>query len=121
MENSTGKTLLVFGIGIVAGAALGVLFAPRSGKETRAAIRGKGEELKEDLDELIEHGRKEWSKAKGKLADAATMTRDEVNDFVHYMFNEGKNMRSQAAAAERNAADRAKQTADDIKSHARHN
>ena len=58
MENNSGKTLLALGLGIAAGAVLGVLFAPRSGKETRAAIRSKGEDMKSDLDDMIEAGRK---------------------------------------------------------------
>ncbi len=124
MENNTGKTLLILGMGIVAGAALGVLFAPRSGDETRAALRSKGEDLKEDLDEKIEKYRKEWSKAKGKMSDAASMTKDEVSDFIHYMFNEGKNaagrVRTEAAAAGANVADKAKKTAEDVKQNFQH-
>ena len=119
MENNSGKTLLALGLGIAAGAVLGVLFAPRSGKETRAAMRSKGEDLKEDLDAVIEASRKEWSKAKGKMSDAASMTKDEVNDFVHYMMKEGKNaagrVRTEAATAGANVADKAKQTAEDLK------
>ena len=119
MENNSGKTLLALGLGIAAGAVLGVLFAPRSGKETRAAIRSKGEDMKSDLDDMIEAGRKEWSKAKGKAADAASMTKDEVNDFVQYMMKEGKNAagraRTEAATAGANIADKAKQTAEDLK------
>ncbi|MBL0127636.1 MAG: YtxH domain-containing protein [Flavobacteriales bacterium] len=125
MENSTGKTLLVLGLGIVAGAALGVLFAPRSGKETRAAIRRKGEDLKDDMDEMIEAGHKEWSKAKGKMSDAATMTKDEVSEFVRYMFKEGKSaaghMRTEAATAGRNITDKAKKTVEDMKENLQHN
>lgn len=90
MDNSTGKTALALVVGIAAGAALGLLFAPRSGKETRAALLRKGEDVQEDMEERIESARKEWSKAKGKMADAASMTTDEVSDFVRYMFKEGK-------------------------------
>jgi gas vesicle protein len=123
--NSTGKTALALVAGIAAGAALGLLFAPRTGKETRAALRGKGEELQEDLEERIEQARKEWSKAKGKMADAASMTKDEVSDFVQYMFKEGKRtagrVKDEVSSVAQEATERAKRTADDHKHAARAN
>jgi gas vesicle protein len=125
MDNSTGKTALALVVGIAAGAALGLLFAPRTGKETRAALRGKGEELQEDLEERIEQARKEWSKAKGKMADAASMTKDEVSDFVQYMFNQGKRtasrVKDEVSSAAHDAGERSKRTADDHKHTARAN
>ncbi len=125
MENSTGKTALALVVGIAAGAALGLLFAPRSGRETRAALRGKGEELQEDLEERIEQARKEWSKAKGKLADAASMTKDEVSDFVQYMFKEGKRsasrVKDEVSSAANDMAERGKRSAEDHKHAARAN
>lgn len=46
-----------FGIGLLAGAAIGgvvaLLFAPQSGEETRAMIKGKAEHLKERAQEVI--------------------------------------------------------------------
>lgn len=124
MENNTGKTLLALGLGIAAGAALGVLLAPRSGKETRDAMRRKGDDLKEDLDEKIEMYRKEWSKAKGKVSDAASMTKDEVNDLIHYILKEGKSaagrVRTEASAAGANVADKAKKTAEEVKQNFQH-
>lgn len=125
MDNSTGKTALALVTGIAAGAALGLLFAPRSGKETRAALRSRGEDLQEDLEERIEQARKEWSKAKGKVSDAASMTKDEVSDFIHYMFKEGKRsasrMKDEVSSAANDIADRAKRAADDHKQPARAN
>ena len=35
--------------GVAAGAALGILFAPAKGSETRRELTGKGEELKESM------------------------------------------------------------------------
>ena len=125
MDNSTGKTALALVAGIAAGAALGLLFAPRSGKETRAALRGKGEELQEDLAERIEQARKDWSKAKGKMTDAATMTKDEVSDFIHYMFKEGKRtagrVKDEVSSTANDVAERAKRTTEDVKQAARAN
>lgn len=125
MDNSTGKTALALVAGIAAGAALGLLFAPRSGKETRAALLKKGEDLQEDLGERIEQARKEWSKAKGKMSDAASMTKDEVNDFVHYMFHKGKraatHIKDEVSSAANETADSVKRNADAYKQPARAN
>lgn len=46
---STGKVALALLAGVAAGAALGILFAPAKGSETRKELTGKGEELKESI------------------------------------------------------------------------
>jgi len=48
---STGKVVVALLAGIAAGAALGILFAPAKGSETRKGLTGKGEELKESIKE----------------------------------------------------------------------
>ena len=48
------KTALFFIAGGMAGATLALLFAPQSGKETREAIQGAGEELVGKAEELQE-------------------------------------------------------------------
>ncbi len=125
MENSTGRTALAFVVGIAAGAVLGVLLAPRSGGETRATLRSKGDDMKEDLEERISHARKEWSKARGKMADAASMTKDEVSDFIHYMFNEGKRtadrVKDEVGSTANEIADMAERAAEEHKHTARSN
>lgn len=125
MENQTGKTAIALVAGLAAGAVLGILFAPRSGKETRAALRSKGEDMKEDLEERIEQARKDWSKAKGKVADAASMTKDEVSDFIHYMFKEGKRtadrVQDEVTSTASDIADRARRTAEGHKQNVRSN
>ncbi|MCC6542185.1 MAG: YtxH domain-containing protein [Flavobacteriales bacterium] len=93
MSNERNNGILGFLAGAAVGAALGVLFAPRSGKETRDRIRAKAGEAKDELDELIEQAQGEWNKAKGKASDAATMTKDEVTDFVRFLFEEGRDLR----------------------------
>ncbi len=48
---SSGKVVAALLAGIAAGAALGILFAPAKGSETRKGLTGKGEELKESIKE----------------------------------------------------------------------
>lgn len=93
MSNEKNYGIFGFLAGAAVGATLGVLFAPRSGKETRQRIQAKVGEAKDDLDELIEKGKEEWAQAKGKAADTATMTKDEVTDFVRFLFHEGQDLR----------------------------
>ncbi len=52
--NTTGKLFLATSLGTIAGAAAGVLLAPKSGKETREDIADKVTELKDQLEDLSE-------------------------------------------------------------------
>ncbi|HRH70996.1 MAG: YtxH domain-containing protein [Flavobacteriales bacterium] len=119
MSNERTNGILGFLAGAAVGAALGVLFAPRSGKETRDRIRSKAGEAKDELDDLIERAQGEWSKAKGRAADAASMTKDEVTDFVRFLFEEGRDLKDRlgrdAAESAEEAAARAKKAAENIR------
>ena len=48
---SSGKVVVALMAGIAAGAALGILFAPAKGSETRKGLTGKGQELKDSIKE----------------------------------------------------------------------
>lgn len=112
MNNERTNGLLGFLAGAAVGAALGVLLAPRSGKETRDRIRGRVKDAKDDVDEFIDRAQGEWAKAKGKATHAATMTRDEVTDFVRFLFEEGRDLKERLAED----VDR---SAEDVGDHAR--
>ncbi len=64
-------TLLAFVLGGVIGAALGILYAPKSGRETRYNIRRMGEDLADTVndlgDDLKETGRKVYEEGREKV------------------------------------------------------
>jgi len=119
MSNERTNGILGFLAGAAVGAALGVLFAPRSGKETRDRIAQRAQGAKEDLDDMIEKGRTEWAKAKGKAADTASMTKDEVSDFIRFLFEEGRDLKERLSHDVEDSADevaaKARKAADNVR------
>ena len=77
MENSnnSGQMIGALLVGTAIGAALGILFAPNKGSETRRKIAGKTgdltESLKEKFDELLDEAKKEFEAAKVKATEFA--------------------------------------------------
>jgi len=51
-ERNSGDVFLAFLIGGLIGAAVGILYAPNSGKNTRQKIRKKGEDLSEKFENI---------------------------------------------------------------------
>ncbi|MDR2645396.1 MAG: YtxH domain-containing protein [Endomicrobium sp.] len=66
-------TLLAFILGGLIGAALGVLYAPKSGKETRREIKRFGEDVADKVkdlgEDLTEKGRKVYEDGKDKISE----------------------------------------------------
>ncbi|PYT31971.1 MAG: YtxH domain-containing protein [Acidobacteria bacterium] len=74
-----GLTSFVLGVGV--GVGLGLIFAPKSGEETRELLKGKadegkeylkrrGSELRDSAGEIIERGKEVISRQKDTLAEA---------------------------------------------------
>lgn len=68
-----GKDSDSFGIGffagLLAGIAIGFLYAPSPGKDTREKIRGKADEIKEMASERIEQTREAAAEAGKKVRE----------------------------------------------------
>lgn len=92
MNTPSKKSLLTFSAGLAAGALAGVLFAPDAGAKTRKKIVNKKDELQNQLYDLIDTGKQQWMKAKGKAEDALEMTKEELRDFFNYMISDGLNI-----------------------------
>jgi gas vesicle protein len=63
MSDNNGNLLVGFIIGALVGATLGILFAPKSGRETR-------EDIARNTDKLLVKAKDEYKKAAEKCTDA---------------------------------------------------
>ena len=63
MSDDNGNLLVGFIIGALVGATLGILFAPKSGRETR-------EDIARNTDKLLVKAKDEYKKAAEKCTDA---------------------------------------------------
>lgn len=71
-EKDSGSSFAIgFIIGAIAGVAIGFLYAPKAGKETRAMLKEKAEELREKAGEVTE-------KAKETALDAGKRVKDKL-------------------------------------------
>ena len=80
--NSTpvGGFLAAFAIGAVAGAGVTLLYAPRSGKETRKLIDDKGQELKGNATDAIEEAKEFIDGKKAEVVAAFKAGKDAMRD-----------------------------------------
>ncbi len=91
MEGKGSFSAFLAGLGI--GVGIGMLFAPKTGAETRQQIKTKagegkeylkqrGGELKDQANDLIEKGREALSKQRDNLADAMEAGKQAYRDTV---------------------------------------
>jgi gas vesicle protein len=90
-EESSKFSYFAFGLGL--GLAIGVLFAPKSGEETRDMIRGKadegreylrrrGEEVREQASDLVERGKGAVRSQRDHLSAAVEAGKQAYRDAV---------------------------------------
>jgi gas vesicle protein len=81
MGNETGSKISLFVVGLGVGALIGILFAPKSGEETRDYLSSradegreyaqkKARELRERAEDLIERSKEIMSRQKDAIATA---------------------------------------------------
>lgn len=65
------KRMSYFALGLGIGVAMGILFAPKSGEETRILLRSKADESKDYLRRVSEDGKEYVSRKSEELKDSA--------------------------------------------------
>lgn len=86
-DNQVGSKVTFFLVGLGIGALVGILFAPKSGEETRDYLLDKAEEgreyaqrkareLKDRADDLVERGKSVASRQKDSISAAVEAGRD---------------------------------------------
>jgi gas vesicle protein len=86
-ENNVGSRVSFFLVGLGIGALVGILFAPKSGDETREYVSGKADEgrdyaqkkareLRERAEDLIERSKEIMSRQKDALSTAVEAGKD---------------------------------------------
>ena len=87
------KGLSSFLLGLGVGVGLGMLFAPKSGRETRELIKNKagegtdylkqrGTDIKETASEWVDKGKEALGRQKSNLADAVEAGRQAYRDVI---------------------------------------
>jgi gas vesicle protein len=87
MSNDAGSKVSLFLVGLGIGALVGILFAPKSGEETREFLSDKAEEgreyaqrkaneLRERAEDLIERSKEIMSKQKDALSSAVDVGKE---------------------------------------------
>jgi gas vesicle protein len=89
-RNTWPQVVSAFAIGLGAGAALGMLFAPQSGEDTRELLRGT---VQDGMDEAVDHGKTVIRRVRKNMGDAKDLV-NEVADTAQGAFREARNASS---------------------------
>lgn len=80
--NNSGKLLIAFAAGTVAGAVLGILFAPDKGTETRKRMRDVAKGLADVCGKNIKRGRGKIAGMKDALREKIETTTERMEEYI---------------------------------------
>lgn len=87
-DSSVGTSLLAaFAVGALVGAGLALLYAPRSGSETREMVSKKAGELKGMANSALEHGKSMVGDLKGRASEALERGKDAARQAANDVSN----------------------------------
>ncbi len=85
-KSDFGAFLIGFLVGGLTGAAVSLLFAPQSGEETRALIRDKAIDIRDQASETVEEARlqaeKAWEEAKKKTEEWSQVAKEKTDELI---------------------------------------
>jgi len=76
---STKGNITLFISSLAAGAVLGLLLAPSSGRETRRNLARRGEEMRGKLGDLYNEGTQYFNRSRDQFAEMADRVRDKAS------------------------------------------
>jgi gas vesicle protein len=85
-RSSWSQVASAFAIGLGAGAALGLLFAPQSGEDTRALLRNTAQD---GVDEAVSRGKSAVRRARAGLDDTKEFV-DDIADAAANAYHEAR-------------------------------
>ena len=82
-SSSVGPILTAFAIGALAGAAVALLYAPRSGEETRELLAAKGRELKGKAKDALGDAKDFFDSKKAEITAAVEAGKEAMREERH--------------------------------------
>lgn len=108
-KNASKNTQVLLGIvtAAAAGAAIGLLFAPEKGTDTRKKVKGQANDLADELLKALQQGKDKYAELKDEAASKFSEWRGKAEDKADEFKREAKNLKEDAKDNAKDAVDKA--------------